>query len=207
MAQPSFTSSASIKTPSTLVELGAVIVAIILVFWFFVRPKLANVNDQKTAIAQQQQIFNSVETDRQQMLKLVSDLKNQQGDVALVDEALPLDTRITRIQVLIDGLVSASGMQEHSINFSASDKLIAAGNPVEIPQPSESAGKQYSVTRSLDTINFDLAVSGSVDQLKQLLNLVETNGRVIDITDISINSNQGTVTYMLKLKTYSYGAS
>ncbi len=75
MVQNSITTPAENKTPATLIELIAIIVAIILVFWFFIKPKMAAVSTERDLVQQQQQTYDSVAKDKADLLSLISKLK------------------------------------------------------------------------------------------------------------------------------------
>jgi hypothetical protein len=64
--------------------------------------------------------------------------------------------------------------------------------------------KPYDATRKLQTIDLTVTATGNMDQFKDLLKLIETNSRILDITNIEISSQEGTTIFKLKIKAYIY---
>jgi hypothetical protein len=60
------------------------------------------------------------------------------------------------------------------------------------------------VSRKLQTTNLGLTVSGGTDQFKNLLELIETNGRLIDVATLDMSNEAENPVFTLKLKAYSY---
>jgi hypothetical protein len=65
-------------------------------------------------------------------------------------------------------------------------------------------GDPYGADRKLQTTSLELITTGTVDQFRNLLQLIETNGRIIDVSDLQLSNEQETTTYTIKLKAYSY---
>ena len=181
---------------NSLAEIVALILVIVLVFWFFVKPKMVELSAVRADVKSEQAIANRVEADSAQLTKLVSKLQQSKKDVDLLDEALPLESRITRLEVLLDSLVSASGTKLATLNVQVGDKVVS-GDKGELAD-------QFGVERKLQTYTGDLTVTGSIDEFKNLLQLIETNGRIIEITNLDLTGDSGVPSYRLKLKAYSY---
>jgi Tfp pilus assembly protein PilO len=185
------------RAQTSMVEIVALIVVIVIVAWFFVGPQASKLKTQKSQLKQAQAEFQSVEQDKNGLNQLITNLHQAPTDIALVDEALPLDNRPTELEVLIDGLVTASGMTASDLGLHQEDNSIAAGNKALLTNP-------YSATRKLQTTTVDLSVDGTVDQFKNLLQLLETNGRIIDVTGLNMSNGTDKTLFKLKLKAYSY---
>jgi hypothetical protein len=184
------------KHRNSLFEVIVLFVAALLLLLFVVRPKYNMVqvkaDELKTAQSQQQ----AIESDRKTMNDLIDKLDNSQADLALVDQALPLQGRVTSLDLLLDNLVLTSGMKLASINTDEGTSGIVAGDKKLLADP-------YGSDRKLQTILANVTVTGPIEQFRQLLKLIETNSRLMDIDTISI-SKQDEIIYKIRLKAYFY---
>jgi len=184
------------KAQASLIENVIIGIIIVIVFIFFVRPQSSLLSQKRTELAQLQTESQSIQQQKDSLAQLVNKVHQSADDIALVDEALPLVSRPTQLQLLMDGLVKASGMKTTEITFQQTADVVA-GNKALLANP-------FGVDRKLKTSSFGLTVNGSMDQFKNLLQLIETNGRIIDIAGIDMSSDQASITFKLKLKAYSY---
>jgi len=185
------------KTQASIVETIALVIVVVLVLWYFVKPQSSALKDQRAQLQQVQTEYEGIEQEKNDLADLSAKMKAAPEDIALMDQALPLQNRYTQMELLLDSLVSASGMKSTDLSFQPLENDVVAGNKAIIDRP-------YSVERKLKATSFDLSVTGSIDQFKSLLQLIETNSRIIDINTMSMTNEQGNVTFRLKLKTYSY---
>ena len=184
-------------TNTSMVELIALVVVIALGSWFFVRPQMATLKDSRAQLRQAETAYARVEEDKAELIRLSNQLKRSQADIVLVDEALPLQNRPTHVQVLLEGLAGAAGMTISSMDVQPAEKNIVAGDKTTLKD-------SYGVVRKVEPIVIELKVTGSIEQFKDLLQLIESNGRVVDITNFDMVDDQGNPTFKLKLKAYSY---
>jgi Tfp pilus assembly protein PilO len=182
---------------TSLIEIGALIAVIILVLWFFVLPKRAALNAQRTELKQQEEVLANSKKDSENLVRLISQLNRSGADIALLDEALPLESRITKLEFLLDSLISASGMRLGLMNVDATTLGVAAGDKKTLADP-------FAAPRKLQTITMEVNVSGNVDQFKNLLQLLESNSRIIDVVSIDITNEEEGSAFKIKLKSYSY---
>ncbi len=182
---------------TSVIETVALIVVIILVFWFFVRPQSTILGTEKTTLQQAQAEYAQVDQDKQKLAELTARLKKSQADIVLVDEALPLNNRPTQVEYLLSELVAASGMTLTDINIATAESNVVAGNKVLLKDP-------YAVTRKLQTTSLNLGVSGDIDQFRNLLQLIESNSRIIDVSTLDMTNDAESPVFKLQLKVYSY---
>jgi hypothetical protein len=187
------------KTAQTsILETVALVVVIALVGWFFVKPQSATLSDRKMLLEQARTDYTNVEQDKNTLAQLAAKLKGSGTDIALVDEALPLHNRPTHLEVLLDSLITASGMKIVDMDFRPSeDATVVAGEK-------NSLANEYSVARKLATTDLDLTIGGGIDQFRNFLQLLETNGRVVDVTNLDMINEEGNPVFKIKLKAYSY---
>ena len=190
-------SNPSSKTRTSVVEVVALLVIIALVFWFFVRPQAASYHMQQDQLKQAEVEYQNVGQDKADLARLADKLKQSSHDIILVDEALPLQNRATQLEVLLDSFVAASGLSLAEMNVQAGENVIVAGNKQLLTSP-------YNVGRKLQTTQVDLSVKGNIDQFHNLLQLLETSGRLIDVTSLNMTNDAEAITFKLKLKAYSY---
>jgi hypothetical protein len=184
-------------TQTSVVEIIALAVIAGLIFWFFVRPQSTVLSTEKSNLAQSKTELQSVNEDKAKLAELTARLKKSQADIVLVDQAVPLQNRPTQIEFLLNDLVTAAGMQVTDLSFVPVENSVVAGNKALLKDP-------YAVSRKLQTTNLGLTVSGGTDQFKNLLELIETNGRLIDVATLDMSNEAENPVFTLKLKAYSY---
>lgn len=184
------------KYRNSLFEVVVLFIVLVLVVMFIARPKYnaSQVKAEELSTAQAQ--YEKVETDRKKMNSLIEDLNKSKDEVALVDQALPLQGRVTSLDLLIDNLVLSSGMKLASITTDEATNGVVAGDKKLLADP-------YGSDRKLQTIVATVSVTGPVEQFRQLLKLIEASPRLMDVDTISI-SNQDEIIYKIRLKSYFY---
>ena len=185
------------KSQASAVEIVALIIIIVIAWWFFIKPQMSVLKAQKTELSQVKATYQDATKDQSALADLSNKLKASQTDLALVDQALPLVNRPTQVQVLLGSLVTSAGMNMVDLNFQPSATDAVAGDKNLIKKP-------FGSDRRLQTNTFELTVNGNMEQLKNLLQLIETNSRILDVATVNMTNDQGVVTFKLKLKAYSY---
>ncbi len=182
---------------NSLFEVIVLFVVVVLVGAFVVRPKY-NSNQMKADELQKAKAqYEKVETDRAAMEKLLDKMDESEQDIALVDQALPLNGRITALNLLIDNLAVSSGMQLASISTEDMSSNVVAGDEELIDDP-------FGANRKLQVINATVTVTGPVEQFRQFLKLIEKSPRLMDIDTIAISNQEDEVLYKVRLKAYFY---
>ena len=191
----SFTHNAQMRNP--MLQAILIIIVVALFGWFIVLPKNTQVKDKTDQLATLEAQSQSLQSDMEAVNKLVAQLETSKDEVKLIDEALPLSNRPTKIALLLEEYARSSGMSVAQISIGDVDKAIAAGNKEELAKP-------FEANRSLVTTDVTVSVGGSVDQFKNFLTLLETSGRILDVESFTVNSSEDTIRYNLKLLTYAY---
>lgn len=198
MATPNLnTLTRSKQLQSPLLQSVLLIIAAILLWWFVITPKYADVMNKRADLDRingQRAVFEKEQID---LNKLVAKLESSESEVKLADEALPLSTRPTQIALLMESYARSSSLEISQINIQDLDKTIAAGNKDLLDQP-------YKAKRDLLKVKVSLGVSGTIDQFKNFLELLENSGRIIDINSFSVSTSQGSTKFSLDLSTYAY---
>jgi len=177
---------------------STLLIIILLVFsWFLLRPKLSQYFTTRANVQSAQTQLSKVESEQKQLDTLVSQLKSSPDDVKLVDEALPLSGRITKVDVLLNSMVQSSGMTLTVLSSNDTQSIVSAGDKQILQNP-------FQPGRTLHTITINASVSGTMEQLKNLLQLMETNGRVLDVDSLEIVGGDPVTKFKLTVKAYAY---
>lgn len=183
---------------NSILEIVALIVVIVLVGWFFVKPQMTTLSERKALLVQARTDYQNVEQEKSALAQLSAKLKSSGADITLIDEALPLQNRPTHLEVLLDSLITASGMKIVDMDFQPSeDAEVVAGDKTTLENV-------YGTNRKLTTTDLALTISGSIEQFRNFLQLVETNGRIVDVTSMDMVNEEGNPVFKIKLKAYSY---
>jgi Tfp pilus assembly protein PilO len=161
-------------------------------------PKYQSLSSSKQTLKDAKASLQNLQGDKSTLSNLEAKLKSSSTDVTLLDEALPLDTRTSRIYIMVDSLVKASGMTLANIGVEIPTNAIAAGDTKLLADPLASP-------RKLESIPINVSITGTMDQFVNFLKQLEASSRIIDVEAIEVGAGQGPLlNFRLKLKTYSY---
>lgn len=187
---------------SHFTEIALLAIIIILFSWFVLKPRviaLATLRSEQTAIEEQRA---SVADQKSQLLELINKLENSPTDVAVLDEALPLNSRLTTMAVLTDNLAKSNGLSVASIavDGTESSKAIVAGDKTTLTDP-------YKAQRKLNNATVLITTSGTLEQFVGFLNAIENSTRVMDVQTIDISGEeQGQLLFKVKVRGYSFSS-
>jgi Tfp pilus assembly protein PilO len=192
----------TIKKPTMQGKVFEVILLLIILalfYWFIIGPKqsqLATAQGQVQSLqTQQTDLLNN----KAKLEKAISDLQSHPAEVAEMDEALPLDNRVTKLYIALDSLTQNSGMTVGNISVAFNSGTDMAGNKALLANP-------FSVTRTVQKMTTSLMVTGNFDQFQSLLQKLENSGRLINITEVNIAPATGGVfNFTLNLEAYYFG--
>lgn len=195
---PSLTETYKAKSLGSPVIQGVLVLIVLILFsWFIFRPRLAQFNESRAEVNAAKQQLDKIESDQRELNRLVNELRSSPDEVAILDEALPLSGRISKVNVLLDNLVRSSGMTLAVISADDTQKIISAGDKSILQNP-------YQPGRTLHTITISTSITGTMEQLKNLLQLMETNGRVLDVESLQIMGGDPVTKFRLTVKAYAY---
>lgn len=178
-------------------QIVLIIVVLVLFGWFILLPKNNAYQEQSNQLVTLQAEKNSLSDDQERLNRLIAEMGDSDKEVKVLDEALPLSDRPTKIAVMLESYAQSSAMSLEQLNIADMDKQISAANTALLEDP-------YGVSRQLQTIKIDINVSGSIEQFRNFLTLLETSGRIIDISSFSVSSGDDAERFNLKLVTYAY---
>ncbi len=182
-----------------LSQIILLLIVISLFSWFLFKPKLSEVITNRHTLTAAKSQLAAIDNEKRELNRLVSQLSSAGGDVSLIDEALPLSGRTSKPHILLENLAKSSGMVVVQITPDNTDDIISAGNKAVLADP-------FKAARKLNDATFTVSVTGTIDQFKNFLQLLETNGRVLDVTSLEVTGGEDVTKFRIKLKTYSYEA-
>jgi Tfp pilus assembly protein PilO len=169
----------------------------VLFGWFILSPKYASNNQIHEQLSQVKSQRANLEADQQELNRLIAQLKTATDDVKILDEALPLSGRPTKIAILIETFARNSALIVEQLNISGLEEVLASGDKAMLADP-------YKPGRQLRTIDVTVQLAGSPEQFKNFLQLLEQSGRIIDVESLLVSSGQDTTSFTIRLKTYAF---
>lgn len=179
------------------VQIVLLLIVIGLFSWFIVKPKYSQMMSNKAQLAEANQRLVKITDDERELNKMVDELRSSSKQVELLDEALPLNGRISKVYYLLDSYVKSSGMSLSLLSSGDTTDIISAGDKTLVPDP-------YKDGRALHTVTVTAAATGTMEQFKSLLTLIETSSRVLDVDSVQVIGENETIKYRITVKAYSY---
>jgi Tfp pilus assembly protein PilO len=180
------------------VQFVLLIVIIILFGWFVVIPEMQKLTVQKQTEAASITALEDIRKNKSSLTTLIQTLRDSSEEIEILDEALPIDNRITKVHFFLDSITKAAGMTLASVNVDAAQNTIVAGDHEDLEQP-------FAEERKLHTLGVTLNATGTMDQGIGMLKALEGDARIVDIEGVDISSDGGgTLSFRLKLKMYYY---
>jgi Tfp pilus assembly protein PilO len=195
--KPKFDTGAAAKQASNpIIQIVLLVVIIALFAFFVVGPKYRAMSSRGAEADQVSAERAKIEQEKIDLAQLNSKLDSSKQDIAITDQALPLNGRISNLYALLESLVKNSSMQLAELASSDSLKTrVAAGS-------NKTDAKQTD--RKLITTKVTMTVTGDLQQLKNLLESIETNPRLFDIDSVQVASSEEGVRFRIDLKAYAY---
>lgn len=194
----SLTTSQQIQNP--LLQTILIVIVLVVFGWFVLGPKYTQTSQTREQLAAVEEQRANLEADQEELNRLISKLEQSEDEVKLLDEAVPLTARPTRIALLMETLAQNTGLTLTQMSIGQTDEFIASGNKEELKDP-------LKAPRELATIEVSASTSGTVEQFRNFLTLLEQSGRIIDVSSLTVNSSDQGPSYNIRLKTYAYEIS
>lgn len=186
------------RRPRSIWTAVVLLLAAALVYFYLVKPKAAKLASLQGQAADLQSQDSSLELTSQKLKDLVEKLKAGQGDFGFLDQALPLDARVTSVNVLLETLSRASGLTLADVTPQLSEQTTVAGNAALLEKP-------FAASRELQSFIISASFTGNLDQMISFLKLLETNLRLVDVVSLETTAGKaGLASFRLSLKTYAY---
>lgn len=182
----------------SLTEVVLLVIMIGLFSWYMVLPKQAGLKTKQAQIKQLQDSKNKIQSEIDGLNASINTLNDSKSQVTDLDEALPLDSRTTKLQMLMEAIASQAGVALESVNFDLDSKAVYATDPEAVKNP-------FTQPRSLKTIKGSVAVLGTYDQIQAFLEKIEHSQRLLQILTMDLNLQQDNVMSLkLDLEAFSY---
>ncbi len=198
MESPNFSSMTTrqqIQNP--LLQTVLIIIVVAVFGWFVVGPKYASTQQTSEQLSTLKAQRESLEADQIELNRLISELEDADQEIKLLDEAVPLTARPTKIALVLETYAQNSGMLLSQLSIGTPERFIASGNKTLSQDP-------FKEPRELAVIEVSATARGSIEQFRNFLTLLEKSGRIIDISSLTVSSTQEGPNYSIRLKTYAY---
>ena len=182
---------------SPLTQIIFLIIIIVLFSWFLVKPKLSESSVKHAELTTKKEQLAKIESEKRDLNRLIAEMQSSGEQVKLVDEAIPLTGRATKLNVLVESLAKSSGMEVASMTVDGLNELVSAGNKEVLDDP-------YKSQRSLMTTDMNVLLTGSIEQFRNFLQLLETSGRIVDVSELDVLGGDTITRFRVKLKAYAY---
>ncbi len=181
---------------NALVEIVLLIIVAVLFQWFIIGPKVGAVAAEQQQLDGLRKQASSTLGSLQTLKDLSSKLATNSADVKNLDEALPLEQRSVRLVMLLQNIAQSAGVVVTDVGVDGAGD--SAGIPSLVSDP-------YSAQRSLQPTSLSLSVTGTMSQLVDLLKKLETYGRIMDISSLSLTPDKNsTLDMKLNMTTYYF---
>lgn len=187
---------------NNFIEIILLCIIIVLFSWFVLKPKVIILAQKRVELKNVEQQQEMVKTKKAEFEALVSKMQGAKADFTILDEALPLQPRGTKLMLLVDGLAKTNGLFVTAVSLDGSEsaKYIAAGDKATLNDP-------YAVARVVNPETVMVTATGSLEQFMGFLNAIENSTRILDIQSIDITANDdGQLSFKVKIKGYIFSA-
>lgn len=186
------------KLSFTFTEVILLLIMIGLFYWYMVSPKQAVLAEKKAQIAKLTDDKSKIDGEINGLKDSLKVLSGNKTEIAEMDEALPMDSRTTKLQMLVNDLAAKAGVSLESAGFDEDPKKVYAADKEAIKEP-------FSQARSLKVIHGSVSVLGKFDQIQLFLNKIENSARILKITSMELQAQKDSVmSLVLDLEAYSY---
>jgi Tfp pilus assembly protein PilO len=178
----------------------AVLIALVSVIfvWFVVLPKRAEVKLSSDELAKLQVKKDKVNGDYKNLQELVSIMKSEAEQIAILDKAIPLKQNQSQIEMVLGDMAKLVNVTLGNIGISSRPGVALAGDK-------ELAANPFGVKRSLQKASGSVFVLGNFNQLLNFIKKIETSGRLISITDMEIDrATEGNLNMRLGIVMYYF---
>jgi Tfp pilus assembly protein PilO len=181
----------------TLFEAGFLIVLIIVGYLYLVSPKQAQYSDLRSQKKSLEERKTNLERQSAVFDNLVEQLANEKDSVAKVDDMLPLESRPSRLYVLLEDLTQSASLGSAVVTVETSPQVVVSG---EVGGMTTSSGN-----RAVQKIPLSISAAGTMEQLSNLLRLLEISSRVIQVKSLDISQGSGDqLIFKIGAESYSY---
>lgn len=180
-------------SPKVIIILAIIAFAAVLVF-VLVLPQWRAVQDMRTRVAIQRQDAERIEQEFSAVKDTVAKFKVlEEQEKGRVFSALPPAPELPDLYILIDSLVTSSGLisKDITISIQESVEVASTGQPQSgtvIPTLLESAGSKGVGAKDVGSAVITVSALGEYEALKGFLRSLEQSLRILDIHNINFEA-------------------
>ena len=176
------------RLTSVLFSLLFIVVAFVI-FFDFIEPTYANLEELKGTQLGLQQFYANEQTQVQQAKTILSEYENSTQAEDNLALAMPSGPDIAGGLAQVYGIASANGIAITNVSIQAptvqlQPAIVDAGS-------TDGNAPPVQIVKPVGTISFQLVGSGSYEAVKNFLQTLETNIRIFDVTAFSIQPAVG----------------
>lgn len=169
---------ASTKRALSLIISAGLVVSSLFIYATLISPAYADIKNLRGELSSKSDLLNNQKTSIDQVRKLIA----QYQSVAKLGEslslALPGDESVSSVMAQINAISQASGLTILSVGINY--------------LPAKSAAVKLTSARGIGSLKLDLKLAGSYSALKNFLQSMETNIRIMDMQSLKIDPVQST---------------
>lgn len=185
-------------TQHTVFEVILLLAVAGLFYWFIVSPKMAELTAAQTQHDVIEKEHQSLVSNKNKLTTAIQKMKDNPDILKDLDEALPLDNKVTKLYIALESLTKTIGMTVGDINIAFKSDVPMAGNRALLAD-------KYGAPRTLQKLSTTLSVTGTFSQFQTLLGKLETSGRLINISSVNITaSKDDLLSFQVNLEAYFY---
>ncbi|MGC9602957.1 MAG: type 4a pilus biogenesis protein PilO [Minisyncoccia bacterium] len=153
------------------------LMATLVVYGSLIQPEIQNATKLQALVASKTQLFNNQKAAVTQVANLISQFQSAAKLQQTVGLAVPIGPSITQALNQWQAVAQASQVGLQSLNI----------QPGQSPAASKTPATQ-SLVKPLLTIPTKVEATGNYGSLKQFINAIETNARVMNVVDFDFKS-------------------
>lgn len=184
------------KVRNSALEVILMLVVIGVVYQYLVKPKQVELASAQENYIKADGERKEAEKTQSALSSLQTQLESQGAQIAVLDESLPLSSRITRTYLELQQLVTDAAMTPGNIQVDQTVDQAAVNIDLS---------KVFAKPRKLASLKISLNVIGSMLDFQGLLETIESQNRVYNIDSIDIQPERDNVfAFHIQMKTYVY---
>jgi len=194
LVPPKLTTPIAPRRPqNAIVEIILIGGLVFFMTWFLILPKFSEVKKQQELHTKAKIQLASLNADYDKLSVLTAQLSKQKRELALMDEILPTDARLTKFYLIGEDLAVRSGMSVISVN------VTKGSVPTAVQKTMAPNG------RTVAAMDIQYNLNGNVEQLVDFLRRLKGSMRIFDLDNIDLTSDKdGNLNIKAIVKTYYY---
>lgn len=170
------------------------ILSSVMMYLELIQPAYENAQQTKARKNSLQTFIDSEKTVVERIQKLINSYKGEGQVQQAVSEVLPIEKDVAGALAQLYGLAQNNGLSAKAFTISAVPALKKRGASNAAPGIPEASSFETALQKQVGALSFGLQLSGSYENLKNLLSALETNIRIFDVATIDVQPVLSTAT-------------